>query len=366
LQYLANKTTFKLLLKKLIFTFAVVKLKTNIFHMEIPEIKSRLSIAKVVNHYGLKPDKHARLSCPFHEDKTPSMKLYYRTQTAFCFSSACPTNGKSVDVIDFIMYRENCTKHEAINKAKNLIGVDCEILQPENLPAVPVPANSEISREQFLTSMFQYFKNAVYNSRPAQDYLTSRCLDYKKIEVGYNGGQFHHGKRRDETLIGQCLEYGLLLDKNILGRTGEKAFGVFGKWCICFALKNKAGEVASLYFRSALAPSPADRAGGEAKHFYLKNRQGLYPGYPDKNTKTLILAESIIDAACLVGTLREVPFGGWGLLACFGTNGLTDEHRRAIRELPELEEIVFAFDNDEAGKSAVIKYADTLSIINCQ
>jgi len=325
--------------------------------MEIPEIKSRLSIAKVVSYYGLKPDKHARLSCPFHEDKTPSMQLYYKTQTAFCFSSACPTNGKSVDVIDFIMYRENCSKHEAINKAKNLLGVESEFvkstesnLQPENLPAVP--EQSENSRSLFLTSMFQYFKNAVHNSKPARDYLGSRCLDYREIEVGFNGGQFHHGKRRDEMLIEQCLQYGLLLDKNILSRTGEKAFGVFGKWCICFALKNKSGEVASLYFRSTLENS-------DNKHFYLKNRSGLYPCYPEKNTKTLILTESIIDAACLTGTLRGVPFGGWGLLACFGTNGLTDEHRRAIRELPELQEIVFAFDMDDAGKSAVKKYANT-------
>jgi len=325
--------------------------------MEIPEIKSRLSMAKVVNHYGLKPDKHARLSCPFHQDKTPSLQLYYKTQTAYCFSSNCPTSGRSMDVIDFIMYRENCTKHEAIEKAKSLLGAGDENLQAGSAPAIPVPAPSEISRSGFLTTIFQYFKNAVYNSKPAQDYLASRCLDYKKIEVGYNGGQFHHGKRRDESLIEHCLQYGLLIDKNNLGRTGEKAYSIFGKWCISFALKNKNNEVTSLYFRSTLAPSPAERAGGEAKHFYLRDRQGLYPGYPLDNTKTLILTESIIDAASLAGTLREVPFGGWGLLACFGTNGLTDEHRRAIRELKELQEIVFAFDMDKAGKSAAGKYA---------
>jgi hypothetical protein len=85
-----------------------------------------------------------------------------------------------MDVIDFIMYRENCTKHEAINKAKNLVGASSEILKVEHLPAVPVPANLEISRSQFLTSIFQYFKNAVHNSKPARDYLESRCLDYKK------------------------------------------------------------------------------------------------------------------------------------------------------------------------------------------
>ncbi len=55
--------------------------------MEITEIKQRLTMAQVLAKYGLKPDKHMRMNCPFHEDKTPSMQVYYKTQTAYCFSS---------------------------------------------------------------------------------------------------------------------------------------------------------------------------------------------------------------------------------------------------------------------------------------
>jgi hypothetical protein len=36
--------------------------------MEITEIKQRLTVAQVLARYGLKPDKHLRLCCPFHED----------------------------------------------------------------------------------------------------------------------------------------------------------------------------------------------------------------------------------------------------------------------------------------------------------
>ena len=88
--------------------------------MEIQEIKSKLTISEVIKYYGLKADKQNRLKCPFHEDKTPSMQLYYKTQTAFCFSSNCKIKGKAVDVIDFILHKENCTKHEAIKKAITL------------------------------------------------------------------------------------------------------------------------------------------------------------------------------------------------------------------------------------------------------
>ncbi len=90
--------------------------------MEISEIKQKLSLAQVLQHYGLKPDKQHRLHCPFHADKTPSMQVYYKTQTCYCFSANCITHGKSMDVIDFILHKEGCSKHEALVKATELIG----------------------------------------------------------------------------------------------------------------------------------------------------------------------------------------------------------------------------------------------------
>lgn len=311
--------------------------------MEISEIKTKLTMSNVLHYYGLKTDKQSRISCPFHEDKTPSMQVYYKTQTAYCFSSNCKTNGKSMDVIDFVMHKENSTKSEAINKCKEILGYQKPDSKERYQP--------ELSREQFLGNMYQYFKNAVSNSKPAKDYLQQRNLDFKRIEIGYNAGQFHHGARKDENVIAQCLEYGLLIDKNITGRTGEKAYGVFGKWCICFALKNRNSEVTGLYFRSTLNDK-------ESKHFYLKNRKGLYPNYPEPNTQKLILTESIIDGASLLQ--NETITKEYAVLACYGTNGLTEEHQQAIKELPQLEEIIFFFDNDTAGKEAVKKYGAML------
>jgi len=313
--------------------------------MEITQIKEQLSMSNVLHYYGLKTDKQSRLNCPFHEDKTPSFQVYYKTQTAYCFSSNCKTHGKSIDVIDFILHKENCTKHEAINKAK-------EILNHKE-PSKNERHQQDLSREQFLGNMHQYFKNAISNSKPAQEYLQSRSLDHKKIEVGYNTGQFHHGARKEETLINQCLEYGLLIDKNIVASTGGKAYSVFGKWSICFALKNKEDKVVSLYFRSILNDK-------DQKHFYLKNRQGLYPYYPKPTTKHLILTESIIDTASLL-QIKSIA-ENYSLLACYGTNGLTEEHIKAIKELKQLEEIIFAFDNDTAGKEAITKYANLLLV----
>ncbi|WP_299182602.1 CHC2 zinc finger domain-containing protein [uncultured Chryseobacterium sp.] len=179
--------------------------------MEISAIKSQLSISTILHYYGLKPDKNAKMCCPFHEDKTPSMQIYYKTQTAYCFSSNCKTHGKSMDVIDFIMHRENLSKHEAIKKAE-------EILNPATRK------NNRLSDTDFLTNMFTYFRNAINNSKPAKEYLEKRSLDFTRIEVGYNSGQFHHGERKTEELLKQALEVGLLQDKGLINnRTKRKA-----------------------------------------------------------------------------------------------------------------------------------------------
>jgi DNA primase len=315
--------------------------------MEIQEIKSRLTLSQVLHYYHLKPDKQLRLNCPFHNDKTPSMQVYYKTHTAFCFSSNCKTNGKSLDVIDFIMHKENCTKREAILKATELGGTTTAT-QTKQTTKIPM---DELPRITVLTKMFTYFKNGIHNSKPAKEYLESRCLDFTKTEVGYNSGQFHHGTRKDEALIRSCIKYGLLLDLGTKARTGNPAYKPFGKWGIVFPLKNKKSQIVSLYFRSTLNNN-------KNRHFYLRERQGLYPNYPKKGTRRLILTESIIDAATLLE--QEKIKNNYEILSLFGTNGLTEEHTIAIQDLTELHEIIFFLNGDQAGIKAVEKYAPML------
>ena len=70
--------------------------------MEIQDIKQRLSILLVLEHYSLKPNRNKMINCPFHDDKNPSMQVYPETNTVFCFSGNCKMNGKAMDTIEFI------------------------------------------------------------------------------------------------------------------------------------------------------------------------------------------------------------------------------------------------------------------------
>ena len=39
------------------------------------KIKSAITVRQVGEMYGMKPDRHGMVCCPFHSDSDPSMKL---------------------------------------------------------------------------------------------------------------------------------------------------------------------------------------------------------------------------------------------------------------------------------------------------
>lgn len=309
--------------------------------MEIREIKSSLGIITVLGHYHLSPDKNGMLKCPFHDDKGPSLKVYTDTNTFNCFG--CNANG---DVIEFIQRKENLSKHQALKKAAELCG---EVTPARNKPmGQPVQNHTEV-----LTKTFSYFQNGL-NSGVAikpKEYLQERGLDHKLLGAGYNSGQFHHRGKLSEAEQKACIGAGLLIPYK--GKTPNSKNGntPFAKDCIIFPLKNRQSQITGIYGRSIIDDA-------KSKHFYLKNRTGLYPGYPKKETTKLILTEAIIDAA----TLLQIPEikANYEILACYGTNGLTAEHKLAITDLQNLEEVTFFFDGDNAGTEAVKRYQEEL------
>jgi DNA primase len=332
--------------------------------MEITEIKQKLTLSQVLQIYLIKVDKNNMAICPFHDDTKPSLQVnlsrnYYK----------CHACGKKGDQIQFVQDYGNLTKREALLKCTQLIGETSFLDNSISTIQIKKPMNNK-ERSQFLDKLFETFIKSVYLSAPAKDYLKQRNLHHlleKRGQVGFNSGQFHHAGRFEnemnpeeakKQIIKEALEYGMLIDANLTASTGEKAYQVFGNKSLAYALRNEFNEIVGMYFRSIQTPSPSGRAGVGSKHFYLKNRQGLYPKYPDQATKKLILTESIIDCSSLL-QINEIT-ENYSLLACYGTNGLTSEHLNAIKHLPYLEEIIFIFDNDKAGIEAVKKYTPEL------
>lgn len=315
--------------------------------MDIKAIKTRLSIQAVLSYYGYKADGNGRLCCPFHEDKTPSMQVYANTNTYTCFSSNCTAG--SGDAIDFIQHSEKCTKHEALVKAT-------EMVQGQVIPTVQAPETnqpqdfSEEEKLNLLSRGFGFFLNAIKQIDTAKSYLTERKLIVAKglTEIGYNGARFHYRGVINEREIALWEAMGLIKP---LGND-SKNYHSWAKDCIIFPLKNKKNEIVSYYGRSVLNQDK------QSKHFYLKDRRGLYPHYPQESTKTLILTESVIDALSLIVAGINTP--ETAILACYGTNGLTAEHLQALTDCSNLKEIIFFFDGDQAGILAVEKHSKQL------
>jgi len=317
--------------------------------MEISDIKTRLSIHTVLNHYGHHPDRNNMLKCPFHADETPSMKIYPNTNTFNCFGC-----GKNGDQIEFCTLKEG-SKHKGLLKATELTGAPSRSKAKGS--SLKRPERNE-SHTEILTKIFTYFKNGLNSGiakRPTE-YLQSRNLNPELLELGYNSGQFHHRGGLNETDKQACINAGLLIPyKGSVPNAKGTTYTAFAKDCVIFPLKNKQNQIVSLYGRSITDNK-------NAKHYYLKNRTGLYPGYPNPVTTKLILTEAIIDTA----TLLQIPeiTAEYELLSCYGTNGLTEEHKEAIKEWSQStfakaaadKEIIFFFDGDKAGAEAINKY----------
>jgi DNA primase len=308
--------------------------------MDIKEIKAALSIEMVLQHYGLKPDKNDRLHCPFHPDTNPSLQIYPKTNTYCCFSSNC-TAGTG-DSIQFIQLKENCNKHEALTKAATLINGNTT-QQTSEAKLIIETTTTPLDKIAVLTKAFKNFAKALPLTKKAVEYLQGRSLDYKLHEVGVINNGYHHELTKE--FIESLAKFGLL--KSL----PAKGYSVWVKDCIIFPLKNADNKIVSLYGRSITNNE-------DSRHFYLAGRTGLYPGYPRLTTTKIILTESIIDAASLTQTLSKGE--GFETLALYGTNGLTDEHLKAIIELPQLEEIILMLNADDAGIAATAKHYSTL------
>jgi len=279
--------------------------------MDIKTLKTQLDIYQVAERLNIPINKYHKALCPFHHDKTPSLQFSREKQIATCFSSNCTAG--TMDVINLTEKKLSLSTHEAIKWLETEFNLQQGSTPVVGEPQKPAPVN--------YAKLFKVFAANLKKSSKGKAYLKERGLS-ESLEVGYNGTAW------------------------------EKM-----KHCIIFPLKNKKGEITSLYGRSTVNNA-------QSKHYYNSNRTGLYPGYPSPDTETLILTESVIDAATLSTYAKAaVDNANTAVLALYGTNGLTDEHLEAIKSLPGLKEIILFFDGDQAGRAAIEKHTKILSSI---
>ena len=87
------------------------------------QIKMAVSVKEAAEYYGLGVNRGNMVCCPFHNDRTPSMKL--NEDYFYCFG--CGTSG---DVIDLVAKLFNLSSYDAAKKLAYDFGID-----PDKPPA---------------------------------------------------------------------------------------------------------------------------------------------------------------------------------------------------------------------------------------
>jgi DNA primase len=266
--------------------------------MDIAALKSRLSILEVADRLGITVDpKTGRALCPFHADKKPSLQFSKEKGICTCFSSNCGAG--TMDIVSLTEKYRKCSTKEAVAWLKSLLG---------ETPQQPLTKTQATEKPNY-GEAFRAMQSSFLSSSTARQYAAKRCLDARLLGLGYNALKSPRAP--------------------------------YLKGCITFPLKGVEGGTTALYGRSV-------HADGEKAHYYTKDRCGLYPQHPKSGTESLILTESVIDAATLlsIAGIREKH----GVLALYGTNGLTTEHVDAIQRTENLKELILFFDGDPAQK----------------
>ena len=99
------------------------------------QIKTAVSIKEAAEHYGLKIGRGNMVCCPFHADRTPSMKL--NEDYFYCFG--CGATG---DVIDLVAKLFNLSSYDAAKKLADDFGID-----PDKPPAAPAEAAKRLAED---------------------------------------------------------------------------------------------------------------------------------------------------------------------------------------------------------------------------
>jgi DNA primase len=308
---------------------------------DFDRIKQATDIVAVVESYGIALKKvgadHVGL-CPFHEDKTPSLRV-----TAGKGLFRCPACGAAGNVIQFVAKKEGLTEREA---ALKLCGSIPGVMRGCDLPTVgeekpSLPAVDEATRAKLLARVAGFYAKTLHKDRAGLEYLKTRRLDdaamLETFQVGYCNGTLKNALPKAGEIIDQLKTIGVLNER------GNEVF--YGR--VVVPVFDAAGNVVSLYGRRLDDEQP--------RHLYLKGgHRGVFNGVAAKAHQSLIVTEAVFDAMSLWAA------GFRNVISLYGKDGWTADHETLVRENGVVE-ILLALDNDERGREAADALENKLS-----
>lgn len=313
----------------------------------IEDLLARSDIVQVINQRV--PLKKAgatyKACCPFHSEKTPSFNVNPQKQFYHCFGC-----GASGDSLKFLMEYDGLSFIEAVEQlaAMNGMEVPREKLSPKQ------QAEQQKTKDLYdVTFAVAKYYRAQLRSHPmseqAKSYLKNRGLTSdiaKEFVIGFAPDGWDSlvtGLHADEALKNQLVETGMLIKKDN-GRTYDRF-----RNRIMFPIRDGRGRVIAFGGR-VMNPEDQPKYLNSPETSIFHKTYTLYGLYEMRQSRQnydhVLVVEGYMDVVALA------QFGIRNAVATLGT-AITSEHLDVL--FRQVNEVVFCFDGDEAGKKAAWK-----------
>ncbi|WP_110667171.1 DNA primase [Salinicola halophilus] len=285
------------------------------------------------NHSGL---------CPFHQENSPSFTVSHDKQFYHCFG--CGAHGNA---LRFLMEYDNLRFPEAVEQLASRAGMQVEREGGDD-PGERQRRQKRDEGVNLLDLASQFFRErlALGKGRQAREYLERRGLSDEIIRdfgVGYAEDDWEALKRH---LLDQGVseavqvEYGLLVHREESGRTYDRF-----RDRVIFPIRDWKGRTIAFGGRVLGDAKPKYLNSPETPVFH-KGRElyGLFEArQANRQLSRVLVVEGYMDVVALA------QFGIRNACATLGT-ALTSDHLQRLFRL--VDEVVFCFDGDNAGRQA--------------
>ncbi len=309
----------------------------------IDKIKQNVSLLNWVENEGHQPKKVGNdyvMSCIFHKDKTPSLKITPHKNLYHCFG--CDASGS---IIDWVMETQSLDFRTAVELIERQ-----GVAEPISLPKVEAALSvsiTESDQQTALQGVIDYYHAGLEQSPEAQAYLENRGLNHpeliKQFKLGFSNKTLSSTLAAKHTQTGQKQRQ-LLREVDVLKPSGYEHFA----GCLTVPIYDR-GNCVEIYGRRIQKYS-------DPKHLYLPGpHAGVWNFSGFKQTDQLIICEALIDAMTFwVNGFKSVT-------ASYGTGGFTDEHLTQIK-IHGIDKVLITYDRDQAGNKAAEALAKKLKV----
>lgn len=140
------------------------------------EIKARVDIGSVAERYGVQLRRGGMALCPFHDEKTPSFKIYKQTGTFHCFG--CGTHGDAITLCQQLNNLPNALEACKLLNSDFSLGLD---LTPHRETAAERRARTQAQAEnEMQKAAARAFENWLELSTYAVTRYESLLLDWRQ------------------------------------------------------------------------------------------------------------------------------------------------------------------------------------------